>query len=146
MRVYRDSTEPHQIIRVDRAVRATTDRDVELYREGRIRARGVPEEMRAEALARFAAIPHRPELPWIADLIVDRNGRLWVREFSRPAEAEAVWTIFDADGQLVAVARTPNALQVEEIGADYILAQWRDELDVPFVRMYALERDGDPTR
>jgi hypothetical protein len=34
----------------------------------------------------------------------------------------------------------PASFRVHDIGEDYILGVWQDELDVPYVRMYGLDR------
>jgi hypothetical protein len=34
----------------------------------------------------------------------------------------------------------PSTLGVTEIGEDYVLGTWRDEMDVEYVRMYSLDR------
>ena len=40
------------------------------------------------------------------------------------------------------IALTPADLSVIEIGADYLLGTWRDELDVEHVQLYELIKPG----
>ena len=58
--------------------------------------------------------------------------------------------VFGADGRTVAVVVLPAALEVYEIGLDYVLGRAVDENDgVPEVRLFALRRtpaNAFPTR
>lgn len=75
-------------------------------------------------------------------MVVDAAGNLWLRHFVRPWEepAEDVWTVYDPDGVWLGEVRTPSALWVTEIGDDYVLGVWRDELDVESVRLFRLTK------
>ena len=40
-------------------------------------------------------------------------------------------------------SRLPEALgTILEIGADYVLTDWRDDFDVPYLRMYRIVKGG----
>jgi hypothetical protein len=53
-----------------------------------------------------------------------------------------VWDVFDPNGRWITTVTFPKDVQSHDIGEDYILGVWEDELDVEYVRMYALDRGG----
>lgn len=65
---------------------------------------------------------------------------LWVEETRLPGEHVPVWSVFDAEGRLQGRVSLPPDLRLLEVGEDYILGLYQDELDVEYVRMYRLER------
>jgi hypothetical protein len=79
-------------------------------------------------------------IPFFDHLLADRESHLWVRRVSWPEEGSTLWDIFDPAGRLLTSLRTPAGLQVHDIGADYMLGVWKDELEVEYLRMYALDR------
>jgi hypothetical protein len=70
--------------------------------------------------------------------LVDRVGYLWVRR----GEPPHLWDVFGLEGGWVANVTLPTEMDVHDIGEDYILGVWEDELDVEYVRMYGLDRGG----
>lgn len=58
------------------------------------------------------------------DIAVGGRGELWAQR------DEERWDVFTADGRLTAEARLPSRIDVYEIGADYVVGGWRDELDI----------------
>jgi hypothetical protein len=93
---------------------------------------------RADLARRLTAVSYPDTKPWFRDLQSDRAGRVWVRSWIRSARADDRWLVFDTTGQIVAIAMIPSDLTVLEIGGDYLLSVWKDELDVEFVRRYRL--------
>lgn len=49
-----------------------------------------------------------------------------------------MWDVFDPEGRWLGGIAMPVGLEVTEIGEDYILGIWKDDLDVAYVRMYEL--------
>ncbi|MGD8602206.1 MAG: hypothetical protein PVF19_12705, partial [Gemmatimonadota bacterium] len=82
-----------------------------------------------------------PELrPAFSELHVDATGRLWVAEWEDERSQVDEWFVFSEDGELLGDVSVPVGFRVHEIGEDYILGVELNELDVPFVRRYALTR------
>lgn len=80
-------------------------------------------------------------LPAFESLLVDRGGRLWVREYRPPgARGPARWSVYDRRGRRLGEVEMPAALEPFEIGEGYVLGLWRDELGVEHVRMYGLRK------
>ncbi|WP_420127741.1 6-bladed beta-propeller [Longimicrobium sp.] len=77
--------------------------------------------------------------PFFTDLRMDPAGNAWVRRPADP-DAETPWDVFDAEGRLLGTVTTPAGLRVTQIGADFIVGTWSDEMDVPHVRVHRLEK------
>jgi hypothetical protein len=79
--------------------------------------------------------------PPYAALVVDSEGLLWVQDYPKPRSPATRWTVFTRDGLQRAELQLPTALEVYEIGADYILGRYLDTQEsIPQVRVYKLER------
>jgi hypothetical protein len=48
--------------------------------------------------------------------------------------------VFDRDGRYLGTVETPAGFYVHQIGADFVLGRWLDELDVEYVSMHRLEK------
>ena len=80
-------------------------------------------------------------VPAFSQLLVDLEGYLWVRHYKhRWSEGPETWSVFAPEGYLLGTVDTPERLQVRQIGGDFILGIWTDELDVRHVRKYDLVR------
>ncbi len=74
--------------------------------------------------------------PAYGRLLADTDGNLWVAEYDN----EGRWTVFDTEGRLLGAVEIPGRVRVVEIGSDYLLGVWQDEMDVETVRLYRLVR------
>lgn len=90
-----------------------------------------------------------PYLPSARSLVVDARDNVWVESFPIPGEGQASYLIFRPDGVWLGSLALPDGLKrgtipqfdpALEIGDDYILGVWVDELGVEFVREYQLVR------
>lgn len=97
-----------------------------------------PEERRAATRARYAAMETPPTRPAYGELLVDREGNVWVSDYVRAPATPHAWTVFAADGRLLGDVEVPDRFSILEIGNDWILGVWRDALDVEYVRLYGL--------
>jgi hypothetical protein len=83
-------------------------------------------------------------VPAFAGSIVDDVGCLWVRDFPSPDPPTAgrpqTWTVFAADGHVLAKVTMPVGLTVFSITERYIVGRVRDSLDVESVRVHRLDR------
>ncbi len=64
----------------------------------------------------------------------------WVKEtnFDNPSLPTRLWSVFDSAGVSLGTIAIPTNLEVFEIGEDYLLGVWTDDLDIEYVRMYDL--------
>ena len=131
------------ILRRDEPVREVTDEDVDAYVEwmtaGSVAAGlHVPPGLREQPMA--------PTLPALTSIHLDAGGNLWVEPHSRHGSQVPPFQVYTPDGEWLGTVSVPPGLQQEnlglpvrfEIGDDYILGVWRDELEVEYVRMYGL--------
>ena len=84
-----------------------------------------------------------PEVkPAFKELTTDLMGRLYIRNWEAAGSATVDWRVFGTDGRLLARLTVPTDIEILEIGDDYVIALWKDDLDVEFVRVYGVDKDG----
>lgn len=97
----------------------------------------------AEGRRQFEEQPWPERLPAFTDLIADRAGHLWLREFDElPPDTTHRWLVFDGGGRLLGRVSFPQGLRVYEIGEDYVLGVARNELDEERVVQHRLAAAG----
>jgi hypothetical protein len=133
-----DGTPVHRIARpVER--RAATSDVVDVLLESMINA--APAARRASFEENIRRREPPETLPAFGSpFVVDVLNNLWVPDFIVPGDDPVQWSVFDEAGTYLGRIGVPARLRPMEIGIDYILGVWRDELDVETVRMYALDR------
>lgn len=72
-------------------------------------------------------------------LLLDPAGNAWVERPAAPG-ADTPWDVFDAQGRWLGTVAVPAELRVRQIGTDFLAGVWRDELDVPRVRVHRIEK------
>jgi hypothetical protein len=87
-------------------------------------------------------LPQGHLLPATRGILVDSEGLVWVEHHPGDLQRPSRWIVFGATGAVAAEATVPAGLQLLEVGADYVLGVWRDDLDVESVRKHALTRGG----
>ena len=101
----------------------------------------------APYLNAFRMFPIPDSLPAISGVMADAVGNLWVsRRVPRQSPPVAsVLDVVDQDGRwLGAVSRPEDIASIFEIGDDYLLAHWRDDLSVSYLRVYRIRKPGQP--
>jgi hypothetical protein len=111
----------------------------------------IPESARPQRRRQLEEFPTPTELPVYNDVVVDAHAYIWLQEYTpvpRPglwwSGPGRGWIVLDATGRLLGRVEMPVALEVYEIGPDYILGLWRDEIGEEFVRVYGLHAERDP--
>lgn len=85
--------------------------------------------------------PMADVFPAYGRLLPRGDGEIWVEEFERPGHTGGSrWMVFDATGVSTARVTTPASFTPMQVGADYVLGVFRDEVDVEHIRMYGLSR------
>lgn len=112
----------------------------EAYRENARRsAQGQADPAAMEAALREVEFP--ATIPPYAQALVDPGEHLWVRHYPLTGNTlPQTWSIFAPEGHLLGTVETPARFQVRQIGSDFVLGIWTDELDVQYIRMYPLSR------
>lgn len=88
----------------------------------------------------LAVVPLPDRRPAYGPILVDSEGNLWVGEYDPLDASSTRFAIFGPDGYPLGAIDLPAALQLFEIGSDYLLGLWKDDLEVEHIRLYRLER------
>ena len=126
-----------RVVRIARPPRLVTeaDRAAELER----RLTGAPEQARPGIRRAFEEFPGPDTLPAFSEAGTDTQGYTWVRPFRTAADTgRERWIVLDPEGVALGTVELPEGIDVYEIGADYVLGRWADELGVEHVRMWPL--------
>jgi len=93
---------------------------------------------REPAVQRVREEPYADVLPAFSEFLVDRSGRLWVREahwhdaigagsLSDLPPVPSTWSVFDRNGRWLGDVSMPSHFQPYDIGADYVAGKaYRD--------------------
>jgi hypothetical protein len=107
--------------------------------------RGMPAAVLAPIVAAeekmFTEMPFPPTYPAYGDLLFDREGYLWVREFAPPSESDETgrgWSIFHPDGRWLGDVRLPPRFALHEATVDHVLGVQTDDSGVQFVRTFRI--------
>ncbi len=128
-----------------RKPRPVTASDVEAFVEWRAQALDSAGDMRSGLRAMVGRLPIPEVWPGFERLLVDTEGWTWAQLYHYDPSRSNTWVVFDPEGRAQGTVETPPRLDVHFIGEDFILGVVRDELNVQFVREYALERGASAT-
>lgn len=81
-----------------------------------------------------------PTAPLLSAAYAGAAGEVWVRLFDLDGDAPQRFVVVDRDGAEVARATLPAGLEVQQIGADFVIGIRRDSLGVESVHEHALRR------
>lgn len=115
------------------------------------RIRQEPERFHAFLVPRLSSIPQDYDVPGLAGLAADDEGRLWVKAFDPETDERAFtvasaaghggqWWIVDAQGTPLATARLPDGVRPLEIRGDRLLGLHLDELGVQRIVLHEIRR------
>ncbi len=71
---------------------------------------------------------------------VDPAGGVWLEHYRIPGDDMGRWSVFDEGGVLAGEVAVPPNFRIMDVRNDEVLGVWTDELDVPGIRVYRLER------
>lgn len=113
------------------------DREAELQR----RLAGAPEEAHPGIRTQLREHPGPDTLPAFTSVMTDAAGDTWIETFRSPADSgPGRWIVLGPDGGARGTVSLPAGIEVFEIGLDWILGLWTDDLDVEHVRLWRLVR------
>jgi hypothetical protein len=102
-----------------------------------------PERPAPPAILRLIeSMPIPDHRPAYSRLVMDSDGFVWAAQYHRRVHSgySVNWEVFSPEGEWLGGFTTPSGLTVFEIGSDYLLGVYRDELDVEHVQLYGLTR------
>jgi len=74
------------------------------------------------------------------DMLADAAGNLWVFENYRPGEYRNHFTVFSPDGVWLGSVAVPEHFTPSQIGTDFLIGTWTDEMGFVHVRRHRLIR------
>ena len=98
-------------------------------------------EMDSSRKQLWESVPVSSHLPAYEQILLDQVGNLWAAEYLVLDETP-VWQVLDPQGSWLGQVAMPPGGRISEIGEDYVLGVWRDEMDVETLRMYGLVKSG----
>jgi hypothetical protein len=139
IQLYSPEGELKRIIRLDRERRPVGNQDLENFIAAQVDEVGDPSEVQALRNL-YADMPIPDFMPVFERLVTDSRGDLWVERFRAPGNSTPEFDILDSQGRIMGWARLPEEAVVLDIGEDYVLALYRDDLGVEYVKQYHLDR------
>lgn len=106
---------------------------------------GAAPESREAIEARYAEAPRARHLPaYSRDWLVSPDGHLWVQHYHLASDPARMWSVFNLEGRWLGTVDMPVEFRALEIGTEWVLGVWRDDMDVQTVRRYDLIRPPGP--
>ncbi|UCF19484.1 MAG: hypothetical protein JSU87_16430 [Gemmatimonadota bacterium] len=130
-----------RIVRRNQPNLQVTAEDIERYKEERLENAGGDGTTRDFVEQSLAHMPFPETYPAHGSLVVDAVGNLWVEGYRRPGDERPRWTVFDSTGRMLGVVETPERFTIHQIGSDFVLGRWADDVDVEHVRLYELIKE-----
>ena len=121
-----------KLIRLDRPPRAMPTEVVSDWEDRLV-------EMNPGARALWENIPLPDRLPAFEQFVLDRADNLWVADYL-VLEEDPTWQVFNPSGRWLGTVQTPPQVRIFDIGEDYVLGVWRDDLEVERVLMFRLNK------
>lgn len=136
---YNEAGQLSRIFRIDESPRPVQREDIDAVTEFLASRSSTPE---AEAFIRtsYQQMDFPSGWPSFQALLVDEAGWLWAEVYRPVRTSDAVWIVFDETGEAHGSIVMPEGLEVRQIGSDFILGRWLDDLGVEYVRRYSLSR------
>ena len=139
--VYEPSGRLARVVRLAWDPIPVTEEDRARHIEAVVAQVGDPDQA-SQIRQQLGSLPLPDVFPAHGAIMADLLGCLWVEDFQRPGAENRAWNIFNPEGVLVARVTLPERFNPMEIGRDYVLGVGSDDLDVEYVRLYAVERPG----
>lgn len=131
-----------QTYRRPHAPRKVTRKEIERWKREYPQRVGSTGEAR-EVLDRvLAEIPTSEAHPAFSGFLVDADGNLWIQEEPGAAGAPLSWYVVAPNGKGIAEVKMPYGFTPLQIGPDFVLGRWRDDLDVEHVQLYGLRKSS----
>ena len=117
-----------------------TTADIEAYKRERLESAN-NERQRQSNQTLLDAVTFPDALPAYYSFVADADGNLWVAVYRRPGDDQPRWTVFDKDGGMLGEVQTPRRFRIYQIGSDFVLGGWADDMDVQHIRMFELIKE-----
>jgi hypothetical protein len=144
IRLYARTGTLTHLIRKRHEPRSVTEADIDEHRARLLVAiEGQANPFMAQFRDAYANVAYPETMPAFGQLLLDREGNLWVAETVGLQDEPRRWSVFDRERQWLGDVTTPARLLVREIGADYVLGSVTDDTEVERVLVYDLVKPAD---
>jgi hypothetical protein len=123
-------------IRLDRPAVEVDSENVDAFKRAQLDR--TPEAQRRVLEQRLADLPVAKTLPAHAQLVVDSENNLWVQDFPKVSDERTSWAVFEPEGAWLGTVDMAPGFSVYQIGPDFVLGRWNDEVGVEHVMLYEL--------
>ena len=89
-----------------------------------------------ERLQRQEAVPQRKAA--YTRMLADPGGNLWLSPWESVVREGGDWTVFGPEGRLLGTVAVPMGFYLLEVGDDYLMGRWRNDLRTEVLRVYPL--------
>lgn len=131
-----------RVIRLAEAMVAPSPGDIDKLVEFRLDPYDLPDTSRERfsdiQTRNYGEMPLPKIMPVFSRLLVDEVGWLWAELHRFDIRAPVRWLVFNPNGEGLGSVDMPSDLHVWQIGRDFVLGVWKDELEVEYVRRHAL--------
>jgi hypothetical protein len=133
-----------RLVRLDRPRQPITADFVQEYIDGQIeRARAERPEVAQFIAQMYADAAYPSAFPAHYEMKTDDAGNLWVQEYGLTQDDRPLdWSVFDRAGRFLGEVEMPAGFGVHQIGDDFVLGRWTDELEVEYILMYGIVKPG----
>jgi len=128
-----------RIIRVSHPLTPVTSEDVERLVQEVVADLDDPSQA-AGVRSSYRDMPIPDLMPAYRSFLLDSEGCLWVEEYPLPGEGLKTWAIFDAEGVPQTRLSLPSDNRILEVGEDYLMAIFEDQLGIEYLMIYPLTR------
>lgn len=88
-----------------------------------------------------APVPERfPATGEVDAILTDPKGYLWVEAYRLPWQDDTAWFVFTPEGGWLGTVDMPDGFELHQVGRDFVVGRWHDEMGVEFVHVYGLGR------
>jgi hypothetical protein len=137
----------HQLIRIRGEPVALTPEDVAKNREEQIEQmeeiqelRGLPEPIKEQFRARIEKANYPATMPFVASMLADRAGNLWVEEVIKPGSPQRRYAVVDSAGRWLGRVQVPARFRPLSVETTAVVGVWKDPNDVEHVRVYPVRK------
>lgn len=124
-----------RVIRWSAPSRAVTPEIIETYIAATVGE--VDEDRRAQYAESLQDAPYPSEMPAYSSVLLADDGSIWVgRYLPRGQDDRQTFDIIDSSGVLLGAVEMPPRFTPSQVMGNRVIGIWRDEDDVPHVRIY----------
>jgi hypothetical protein len=128
------------IIRWQEGDLAITAEDLDRFNAVQFELAGLDSVARQAIVARTKSLPMPDARPAYGRVMLDQLGLVWISEPHILIAAPGHWTAIDPGKGVLGQLEVPSHFDVYEIGLDYVLGRWADDVGVQHVRLLGLRR------